>query len=258
MVSAPRSWVVAATGVGARLGTHGPASSGHPRCRERATCAPDPGRCEPPDGRWGHSNEPGYGPTSRVIRNSRADRIREGKKRLCCVTTRRRVLWILSSLGDGLGALAARALGLGVLGFALGVLATTGLPPCGLPAADLAQALGILAVTLVPAPRLVLAPAPFAQANSRARSARSGPRTGLSRNLVRAQRRLNLPRESPGRMRERSPRALSKREQDDYTSVKSLTGNKTENKMALNLRFGKRHQDPHPLGWRSADAQERR
>ena len=65
-----------------------PASSGHPRCRERATCALDPGRCEPPDGRWDRSNEPGYGPTSRVIRNSRADRIREGKKRLCCVTTR--------------------------------------------------------------------------------------------------------------------------------------------------------------------------
>jgi hypothetical protein len=216
MVSAPKSWVLATTGVGARLGTRGPASSGHPRCRERATCAPDLGHCESPDGRWGHSNEPGYGPTSRVIRNSRADRIREGKKRLCCVTTRRRcVLWNQSSLGDGLGALAARALGSGVLGFALGVPATLGLPPSGLPAADLALALGILAVTLIPAPRLVLAPAPFAQTDSRARSARSGPRTVLSRTLVRAQRRLNLPRESPGRMRQRSPRALSKRERDD-------------------------------------------
>jgi len=216
MVSAPRSWVVATTDVGGRLGTHRPASSGHPRCRERATCAPDPGHCESPDGRWGHSNEPDYGPTSRVIRNSRADRIREGKKRLCCVTTRRRrVLWILTSLGDGLGALAARALGLGVLGLALGVLATIGLPPSGLPATDLALALGILAVTLVPAPRLILAPAPFAEADARARSARSGPRTVLSRTLVRAQRRLTLPRESPGRMRQRSPRALSKRERDD-------------------------------------------
>ena len=201
MVSVPRSWVVATTGVGAWLGTRRPASSGHPRCRERATCVLDPGRYEPPDGRWGHSNEPGCGPTSRVIRNSRADRIREGKKRLCCVTTRRRVLWILNSLGDGLGALAARTLGLGVLGFGLGVLATIGLPPRGLPAADLALAFGILAVTLVPAPRLVLAPAPFAQADSRARSARSGPRTVLSRTLMCAQRRFNLPRESPGRMR---------------------------------------------------------
>jgi hypothetical protein len=136
-----------------------------------------------------------------VIRNSRADRIGEGKKKLCCVTTRRRVLWILSSLGDGLGVLAARALGLGVLGFALGVLATIGLPPGGLPAADLALALETLAVTLVPAPRPVLVPAPFAQADSRARSARSGPRTVLSRTLVRAQRRFTLPRESPGRMR---------------------------------------------------------
>jgi hypothetical protein len=202
MVSAPRSWVVAPTGAGAWLGTRRPASSGHPRCHERATCARDPGRYESPGGRWGRSSEPGYGPTSLVIRNSRADRIREGKKRLCCVTTRRRrVLWILASLGDGLGALAAHALGLGVLGFALGILATIRLPPRSLPAADLALAFGLLAVTLVPAPRLVLAPAPFAQAGSRARSARSGPRTVLSRTLVRAQRRLNLPRESPGRMR---------------------------------------------------------
>jgi hypothetical protein len=201
MVSASKSWVVATTGVGAWPGTHGPASSGHPRCRERATCALDPGRCEPPDGRWDRSNELGYGPTSRVIRNSRADRIREGKKRLCCVTTPRRVLWILIRRRDGLGALATRALGLGVLGFALGVLATTGLSPGGLPAANLALALRILAVTLVPATRLVLAPAPFAQADPRARSARSGPRTVLSRTLASAQRRLNLPRESPGRMR---------------------------------------------------------
>jgi hypothetical protein len=193
--------VVATTGDGAWPGTQRPASSGHPSCCEKATCALDPGRYESPDGRWGHSNELGYGPTSRVIRNSRADRIREGKKRLCCVTTRRRVLWILTSLGDGLGALAARALGLGVLGFALGVLAPIGLAPGGLPAADLAQALGILAVTLVPAPRPVLAPASFAQADSRARAARCGPRTVLSRTLVRAQRRFNLPRESPGRMR---------------------------------------------------------
>ena len=117
------------------------------------------------------------------------------------MTTRRRVLWTLSSLGDGLGALAARTLGLGVLGFTLGVPATIGLPPGGLPAADLALALGILAVTLGPATRLVLAPAPFAQADSRAWSALSGPRTVLSRTLVRAQRRFDLPRESPGRMR---------------------------------------------------------
>ena len=201
MVSAPKAWVVATTGVGAWLGTRRPASSGHPRCREKATCALDPGRCEPPDGSWDHSNEPGCGSTSRVIRNSRADRIREGKKRLCCVTTRRRVLWTLSSLGDGPGALAARTLGLGVLGFDLGGQAPIGLPLGGLPAADLALALGILAVTLVPAPRLVLAFAPFAQAGSPARSARSGPRAVLSRTLVRAQRRFDLPRESPGRMR---------------------------------------------------------
>ena len=179
--------LAATTGAGARLGTRWPASYGHPRCRERATCVPDPGHCEPPDGRRGRSSVPGCGASSRGIRGSRADRIREGKKRLCCVTTRRRDLWILNSLGGGLGALAARALGLGVLGFALGVLATFGLPPRGLPAADLPLAFGILAVTLVPAPRLVLAPAPFAQADPRARSAPSGPRAVLSLNVVGAQ-----------------------------------------------------------------------
>ncbi len=68
------------------------------------------------------------------------------------MTTRWRVLWILTSREDGLGALAAHTLGLGVLGFDLGVPTPIGLPLGGLPAADLALALGILAVTLVPAP----------------------------------------------------------------------------------------------------------
>ena len=53
------------------------------------------------------------------------------------MTTRRRNLWILNSLGADLASLTARTLGLGVLGFDLGVLATFGLPPCRLPAADL-------------------------------------------------------------------------------------------------------------------------
>jgi hypothetical protein len=117
---------------------------------------------------------PGCGPRSRAVRGTLADRTRERKKSFCCVTTRRHNLWVLRRLGRGLGPLAARALGLSVLGFGLGGLATFGLPPGRLPAADLPPALRLLAVALIPLPRPVLAPAPFAQADPRARSARSG------------------------------------------------------------------------------------
>ena len=67
-------------GAGVRPGTRWPASSGHPRCRERATCVHDPGHCEPPDGRRGSSSVPGCGARSRAVRGSPADRRREGKK----------------------------------------------------------------------------------------------------------------------------------------------------------------------------------
>jgi hypothetical protein len=69
------------------------------------------------------------------------------------VTTRRHNLWVLNGLGRGLGALTARLLRLGVLGFDPGVLATLGLPPGCLPATNLALAFRVLAVALVPAPR---------------------------------------------------------------------------------------------------------
>jgi hypothetical protein len=98
------------------------------------------------------------------------------KKILCCVTTRCRILCVLTILGHGLGSLAARALSLGVAGFDVGVLTTFGLPSCRLPAFDLTQAFRVLAVPLVPTPWLVLASASFAQADPRARSARSGGR----------------------------------------------------------------------------------
>jgi len=90
------------------------------------------------------------------------------------VTTRRRKLWLFNGLGRSLGPLTALPLGLGVPGFSLGSLAVFGLPPCCLPAAELPLAFRLLAVALVPAPRLVLAPTPFAQAGSRTRSAPSG------------------------------------------------------------------------------------
>jgi len=121
----------------------------------------------------------------------------------------------LGDLGRGLGPLAARALGLGVLGFGAGVVATFSLPHRRQPAADLPLAFRVLAVAPVPTPRVVLASAPFVQAVPRARAAPSGLGTALSFNVVVAHGRLDLPRESSGRMRQHSPRALSKREQNE-------------------------------------------
>jgi hypothetical protein len=100
------------------------------------------------------------------------------KKLVCCVTTRCPILFVLTMLGRGLGSLAARALSLSVPGFDVSVLTTFGLTPCRLPTLDLTPAFWILAVALVPTPRLVLASAPFAQADPRTRSARSGGRAG--------------------------------------------------------------------------------
>jgi len=132
---------------------------------------------------------------------------------------RRRKFWTLSDLGRGLGPLAALSLCLGVLGFGVGVLATFSLPLRRLPAVDLSQAFRILAVSLVPTPRLVPAFAPFVQADPRARAALSGLGTVLSFNVVVAHGRLDLPRESSGRMCQHSPRALSKREQNECLQV---------------------------------------
>jgi hypothetical protein len=101
---------------------------------------------------------------SRGVHDNPADRTRELKKNFCCVTTRRRNLWVFNSLGRTLGLLTALALGLGVPGFSLVSLAVFGLPPGRLPAADLPPAFRLLAVSLVPASRLVLAAAPFAHA----------------------------------------------------------------------------------------------
>ena len=111
------------------------------------------------------------------------------------MTTRRRNLWFLTSLGRVLDPLAACVLGLGVPGFGLGSLVVFGLPPRRLPLADLAETFRPLAVSLVPSPRLVLAPAPVAQVGPRARMAPSGQTAVLSLNVEGAHGRLDLPRE---------------------------------------------------------------
>jgi hypothetical protein len=212
-----------------RLGTRWPASSAHPKCRVRATCVPGLGHCEGPAGRRGRSSVRGCGASSRGVRDSPADHTTEGKKSSCCVTTRRRKFWALNSLRRGLRPLAARSLGLGVPGFDVGVLAMSGLALRRLPASDLPLAWRILAVALVPTPRLVLAPTPFAQANPRARSAPSGRTVVLSRTLTGAHGRCFSQGKSSGRMSNHSPRALSKRDRDACSPVYRLPGNKTKN-----------------------------
>jgi hypothetical protein len=201
-------------GAGERLGTRRTASCDQPRCREQAICVHDHGRYERLDDRRGRSSGLGCGASSRGVRGSLADHIREVKKRFCSVTTRNRNFWVLTGFGSGLGSLAARSLCLGVLGSGGSALAMLGLPPCCLPPLDQPQAIWLLTVALVPAPGLVLATTSFAQAAPRSRLAPSGQTTPSSRNVASAHGRCFLPRESPGRMCHHSPRALSRCELD--------------------------------------------
>jgi hypothetical protein len=212
MVSGARWGLGDKDGAGVRLDTQWPASSAHPRCRGRATCVPGQGHCEVPAGRQGRSSVRGCGASSPGVGSSPADHRTEGKKSFCCVTTRRRKFWALNSLRRGLRPLAARSLGLGVPGLDVGVLAMSSLPLRRLPASDLPLAVRILAVALVPPPRLVLVPTAFAEANPWARSAPSGRTAVRSRTLTNAHGRCFSQGKSSGRMSHHSPRALSKRE----------------------------------------------
>jgi hypothetical protein len=227
-----------------RSGIQRTALSGHPRSRESATYVHDPGHCEPPAGRRRNRSVPGYETRSQTSRSSPADRIGEGKKRFCCVTTRRRKFRLLNILGHGLGLLTARFLFLGMLGLDGGGLATFSLSSRRQPAVDLSPAFRILAVALVPTPRVVLATALFVDAGSLARAARSGFGTGLFFNVVVAHGRFCLPRESSGRMLEHSPRALSKLEQDACLPVCRLFENKTERQTVSSTRP---EQESRPL-----------
>src|SRR5258707_8162612 len=92
------------------------------------------------------------------------------RKNSCCVTTRRPNLRRLRRLWRRRDALTARTFGLGVLGFGRIVLPSFGLPLRRLPTPHQAQAFGILAVMLIPTPRLVLASTAFAQADTQPRS----------------------------------------------------------------------------------------
>ena len=197
-----RRWSAEARiGCGVRPGIRCPASCYHPKCRENTTYVHDPGHCEPPAGRRRNRSVPGCEVRSRAVRSSPADRIREGEKRFCCVTTRRRKFRFLNILGHGLGLLTARFLCLGMLGFGGLGLATFSLSPRRQPAVDLSQAFRVLTVALVPTSRVVLATALFVEAASLARATRSGFGTAFFFNVVVAHGRFDLPRESSGRMR---------------------------------------------------------
>jgi hypothetical protein len=135
---------------------------------------------------------------------------------------------VFNGLGRGLGALTALLFGLGMPGSDMVIPTTFSLAASRLPTSDFPQAFRVLAVALVPASWLVLAPASFAKASSRTRSPRSGQRAVSVSIVEGAHRSCNSQGKSSGRMLPHSPRALSKLEQDAYPPVYRLLENKTE------------------------------
>ena len=123
---------------------------------------------------------------------------RRSPKNFCCVTTRELNLSVLNDLRLRLHSLAAFFLGLGVLGSDVIIQATFDLPAGRLPAPHLSQAFGILAITLVPASRLILAPTPFAQTRSQTEPAYSGRTVISCRTVAGAHGRCFLPGEARG------------------------------------------------------------
>ena len=243
----------------ARVGSGGPpdirwpASSGHPGCCERATYVPGPRRCKPPDGRWHSSSEPGFAARSRAVGSSLAGRIRGEGNFFCCVTTRGRNFRVLNGLGRDFGSLPALLLGLGMLGFDADVPATFSLAASRLPAADFTQAFRVLTIALLPASRLVLASASFAQAGPTAWSAPSGRTAMLSRTLASAHGRCHSQGKSSGRMIGHSPRALSKREQDACLPVYRLLENQAERET---VPFARWEQEPRALPFERPSTRE--
>lgn len=132
---------------------------------------------------------------------TRSDAAGRRQNNFCCVTTRRRRCRLLCGLRRRACTLTARTLRLGVLRFDRGIEASEGLPPRRLPEAEQSSAFGILAVTLVPAPRLISAAATFTQTEPRPRSSGSGTGRALWLTMTTAHGRCFLPRDSPRRAR---------------------------------------------------------
>jgi hypothetical protein len=248
-----RCCVAAATGAGTLLDTRRPASFDHPRCRESATYVHDPGHCEPPAGRRRNRTVLGCEVRSRAVRSSPADRIWGEEKIFCCVTTRGCNFWVLNNLGRDLGSMPAFLLGLGMLHFDVGVLATFSLAASCLPAADLPQAFRVLAIALVPASWLVLASASLAQADPWARSPRSGQTAVSLRNVKGAHGSGYSQGKARGECWLHSPRALSQLEQDANLPVYRFFENKTERQTISSTR---REQDPPALITKRSSSRE--
>jgi hypothetical protein len=126
------------------------------------------------------------------------------------VTTRGGKFGVFYGLRCKFGSAAAILLCFGVLGSDIVILATFGLAPRRLPATNVPEALWILAVALVPVPCLVPTTAPFTQAFSDARSARSGPAVMTFRTLASAHGRSC----SQGKARGECANTLSERHQN--------------------------------------------
>jgi hypothetical protein len=181
---------------------------------------------------------------SRAVHNSPADHIREEKKRFCCVTTRRRNLCMLHGLGCSLGSLTALVLCLSVPGFSLVSSAVFGLPPRRLPAADLSPAFRLLAVSLVPATRLVLAATAFSHAAPWARSASSGWARRLSLIVESAHGRFDLPGEKPGEdVTAFSSGGFQNANKTVTCQITVIGAKKTKKKTDSEARLGKRQED---------------
>jgi hypothetical protein len=130
------------------------------------------------------------------------------RKSFCCVTTRRRNLRGVRCLRRRWHTPTARTFCLGVLDFGRLILTPSGLPPRRLPTPEQTLAFGVLAVTLVPTPRLVRAPTTLTQADPCSRSSRTATAAAVWLIMMETHGSRRLPRDSPGRTRSRSPRAL--------------------------------------------------
>ncbi len=117
------------------------------KCRAAATCVRDRQPCEGPGGRHRSRNAPVCPATGWAVHSNLAGRTKQWEKNFCCVTTRCRNYGWLWCLGRRGGALTALPLGLSVLGFDGFILASFGLSLGRLPATDLTQAFGVLAIT---------------------------------------------------------------------------------------------------------------
>jgi hypothetical protein len=193
------------------------------KCHAAATCVHGRALDEPPPGRRDCRNTPAGPLTARAVRGSPVGHITASRKNFCCVTTRRGNLRLFQHLRRRRDTPTARTLNLGMLGLDLLILSATRLPSRRLPAAHLAQALRVLAITLVPTVGLILPPAALAQANPRPRSSRTGNWAALGITMMTTHgREADLPRDSPGRMLEHSPRALLTTNQTAWPVYESM------------------------------------